>query len=280
MENIKYMIKSPILLDVFNGLGGCIDSRKCPGYLSAIGSNPRISCSRYLLEYIVSSIFDIHRLTESLLSNCSYSGYLREVLTENMIIDAINEYSIMYRHIQKMLSIDTSPYIKNKYIKVRRTLTKREAKIVMPQYFDDEKDKICLPVNIVTSYSYDSYDGCYEDSGVYLDRFISNADICYVDKYVSYEGECLWGRSEKEVLAVDRSIFGEIHVNKDCFRIDMDKVDKEDYKTCESFSRLHPDEQTYRKLVEKLFNYEDNETRAFPCQKNRFIRWCLKKQKN
>lgn len=184
---------------------------------------------RAFIEYCVSRILGIYRLPQ-----CGYDNYLNTYcffysLDEKEVIEACEELKGVMAHVQKNI-LSLSGIVNEGKVTVVRCLASFQVQMAAPQLKNPNLQEIEIPVNIISSYSYDGNTNTnYPSPGrrdhskhinikekvpidriILWDRFVGNGrQTC---SYVKSMYDC-----EHEVLVADTGITGIRKLPRSCF---------------------------------------------------------------
>lgn len=264
--NVKeFHLTNELLLQAFWGGYMCKNNclTRCQGYFNADTGD----YGRGFIEYCIARIFNIHRVPgyeQYYLKDGKKVKMLHEygTLNEADIDAACEEIKSLYHFVQEELK--KSAYVKNGKIRLVRSLRTFEIDAVTPQLMENNST-IILPVNIMTSYAHDSE----------LYRYGSNMSIIRevpVEKIIMFD-ECLFHPEnvcandihggEYEVWVVEDNIFGQIELDKECFR----------YKKLEKVRDRYSD--SMRAGINASL-YTDERKIIRPCEWNLFTKWLIR----
>lgn len=261
----EFHLTNELLLQTFWGGYMCKNNclTHCQGYFNADTGD----YGRGLIEYCIAKVFNIHRLPgyeQYYIKDGTRMNMLHEYgsLNEADIDASCAEIELLYHFVQQEL--EKSSYVKNGKMKLVRSLRSFEIDAVTPQ-LRDNNSTITLPVNIMTSYAHDNRLYGY-GSKMSIVREVP------VEKIVMFN-ECLFHPEnvcansihggEYEVWIVEDNMFGEIELDKECFKYEKLEETGKNYSypmRCEIDASLYTDD---RKI-------------ARPCEWNKFTKWLIK----
>ena len=235
----KYQIKNPLIQNAIFGATQCehVCMPACHGYVQS----DKDGYGRGILEYLASVHFNIHRFPgfePYYFESWPYKLKEFDLLTREMIDDALHEFGVIYEHIQTELS--KSDRVKNGKITLVRAVKAFEEAAIIPQYYSG-KERIRIPANILTSYAHDEKLGCY-DSHFCILRDVEIEKIFFFDNCIlDPKGRCEDGihGGEAEVWVLNDDLFGEIELDRSCFKVVREVNEKEKQKALSKEPPVH-----------------------------------------
>ena len=272
----EFEIHNDLLKAAIWGGTGCYQMN---GYVNA----DKDGLGRALIEYFACRLFSIHRIP-GLEPNHDVLSILRRrerygQLSEEKFEAAYTEFTELYHFTQQELK--ASGIGVDGKIKLIRSLRDFEIEEIFPKW-QNNKDKIEFPANIITSYAHDAKPFLYGSwmsvvREVPIDLIVMYNDCLYhppeTCAYKSHGGE-------NEVWVVEKSLFGYVELPRECFLIDDANIPPA-YLTAGRFS-ICP-EETHMKLATNLKHSMplmlSEGLTCFPCESNRLIRYLIKREK-
>lgn len=252
----EFHVTNELLLQAFWGGTMCRNNcfTQCTGYFYS----DEYSFGRGFIEFCIARIFNIHRVPgfeQHYLKDGSSIKMLHQFrnLKKQDIDAACQELESLYHFVQEELK--NSRYCKDGKIRLNRCLRSFEINAVTPQLLAGD-NTIIMPANIMTSYAHDGRRYGYM-SNISVFREVPIEKIIMFDECLFHpENVCAHDihGGEYEVWVVEDNIFGEIELDRSCFK--YDQLD-------ESISRGHM-KLTRREIEASLF--ADERVTIKPCQ--------------
>lgn len=264
----EFQLKNELLLQAFWGGTLCKNNylERCTGYFN----NDKGDYGRGFIEFCIARNFNIHRIPgyeQFYLKDGSQMKMFYEYgkLRRSDIEDACEKLRMLYNFVQEELK--NSKYVQEGKVRLVRSLTPFEVRKVTSQLRDLSKQKICLLVNIMTSYAHDGklYD---------YDGKMSIVREVEVEKIIMFD-ECLFHPpnvcahnihgGEYEVWVVEDDMFGKIELDRECFKYkELDENIHASFisgASCGINASLYTDELNARR----------------PCEYNKLTKWIIKR---